>query len=66
MYKSAIVIALLASLAGLAGCATRGETLGTLGGAAVGYGVSGGSPLGTAVGGVVGYEAGRNYSQHHR
>ena len=66
MYKSAIVIALLASVAGLAGCATRGETVGTLGGAAAGYGLTGGSVLGTAVGGVAGYEVGRNYSQHHR
>ena len=65
MYKSALVIALLASIAGLAGCATRGETVGTLGGAAAGYGLTG-SPLGGAVGGVAGYEVGRNYSQHHR
>jgi len=66
MFKSAIAIALLASVAGLAGCATRGETVGTLGGAAVGAGLSQGSLLGTAAGGVVGYEVGRNYSQHHR
>ena len=66
MFKSAIAIALLASVAGLSGCATRGETVGTLGGAAVGAGLSQGSLLGTAAGGVVGYEVGRNYSQHHR
>ena len=66
MYKSAIAIALLASLTALAGCATRGETVGTLAGAGVGYGATGGSALGTAAGGVIGYEVGRNYSQHHR
>jgi len=66
MFKSAIAIALLASVAALAGCATRGETVGTLGGAAVGAGLSQGSLLGTAAGGAVGYQVGRNYSQHHR
>jgi hypothetical protein len=66
MFKSALWIVLFASLLSIAGCATRGETAGTLGGAAVGYGLSGGGVLGTTVGAVAGYEVGRNYSQHHR
>ncbi|HYC45223.1 MAG TPA: glycine zipper 2TM domain-containing protein [Burkholderiales bacterium] len=60
-YLVAIALAL-----GLSACGTTNETLGTVGGAAlggaVGSAVSGGSTLGTvggaAVGGIVGHEVG--------
>jgi hypothetical protein len=66
MFKLAMAIAAVATFAGLAGCATRSETVGTLGGAAVGAAATGGSGLGTAAGGVVGYEAGKEYDKRHR
>jgi hypothetical protein len=65
MLKSSIGIALLASLLGLAGCATRAETVGTFGGATVGAAVGGGN-VGTLGGAMVGYAAGRAYDQHHQ
>lgn len=58
---------------GLAACGGRGETVGTVGGAAlggaVGNSVTGGSALGTlggaAVGGFIGNQAGESYDQRH-
>lgn len=58
---------------GLAACGGRGETVGTVGGAAlggaVGNSVTGGSTLGTlggaAVGGYVGNQAGQSYDKRH-
>ena len=66
MLKSVFGIAVLAAFVGISGCATRAETVGTAGGAAAGYGLSGGSAPGTAAGGVVGYEAGKVYDHHNR
>ena len=66
MLKSAISVALLASILGVAGCASRAQTVGTAGGAAVGYGVTGGSAIGTVAGGVVGNQAGKEYDRRHR
>ncbi len=59
-------ILICAALVALGGCASRAETAGTLGGAAIGSAASGGGVLGTAAGGVVGYEAGKVYDQKHR
>ena len=58
----------------LAGCGSRGETIGTAGGAvaggAIGSAATGGSTVGTlggaAIGGVVGHEVGRDYDKRHR
>ena len=66
MTKLPAGIIISAALIALAGCASKGETIGTLGGAAVGNAATGGSVLGTAAGGVVGYEAGKTYDQKHR
>jgi len=64
--KSSIAIALVASLVGLAGCATKAETIGTAGGAAVGAAVSNGGTIGTLGGAMVGYGLGHTYEDHHR
>ncbi len=69
-YFIAVVFALTA---GLAGCGGRGETVGTVGGAAVGgavgSAVTGGSTIGTlggaAAGGYIGNKAGENYDKKH-
>jgi osmotically inducible lipoprotein OsmB len=58
---------------GLAACGGRGETVGTVGGAAlggaVGSAVSGGSTIGTlggaAAGGYIGNKAGEDYDKRH-
>jgi hypothetical protein len=65
MRRSAIALVLIASFASFAGCASRAETVGTLGGAAAGNVISGGGTVGTAAGGVVGYEAGKQYDKRH-
>jgi hypothetical protein len=65
MTKLPIAIVLFALAVAVSGCASRAETVGTLGGAAVGSAASGGSAVGTAAGGVVGYEAGKVYDQKH-
>ena len=65
---SAILLAL-----GLAACGGRGETVGTVGGAAlggaVGSSVTGGSTIGTlggaAAGGYLGNKAGEDYDKRH-
>ena len=67
-YLIAIALAL-----GLSACGTTNETLGTVGGAAlggaVGSAVTGGSTLGTiggaAIGGVVGNRVGDDYDKKH-
>jgi hypothetical protein len=64
--KSSIAIALVASLVGLAGCATKAETIGTASGAALGAAVSNGGSVGTLGGAMVGYGMGRAYEDHHR
>ena len=70
MYKYLVVVAL--AFGSLAGCGTTNETLGTVGGAALGgaagSAISGGSALGTiggaAVGGIVGHEIGERADRH--
>lgn len=66
MFRSAIAIVLVGTLAGIAGCASRAETVGTAGGAVVGNAATGGSALGTIGGGAVGYEAGKYYDEKHK
>lgn len=66
MLKSALAIAVLAASVGISGCASRAQAIGTAGGAAAGYGLTGGSAPGTAAGGVVGYEAGKAYDERNR
>jgi osmotically inducible lipoprotein OsmB len=75
MMKAIITVCIsLAAALTLAGCGTRAETVGTVGGAAVGAGVgssvTGGGALGTvggaAAGGVVGHELGKEYDKRHR
>ena len=71
-----LVAAVLAitTAVGLSACASRSETVGTVGGAvaggAVGSAVTGGSAVGTiggaAIGGAVGNEAGRRYEEKHK
>jgi len=64
----------LAGTIGLGACGTRGETIGTIGGAvggaAVGSAVTGGSTLGTiggaAAGGYIGHELGEEYERRNR
>ncbi len=72
-YVIAVVLACATSI-GLSACASRGETVGTVGGAvaggAIGSAATGGSAVGTlggaAIGGAVGNEAGRRYEERHR
>lgn len=64
MFKSSIVIAALAATAGISGCATRAETIGTGAGMAAGAAVGGGT-MGTVGGAMVGYAAGRAYDNKH-
>jgi len=64
MFRSGIGIAVLASLIGVTGCATRAETVGAATGVAAGAALGGGA-LGTIGGGMVGYAAGRSYEEHH-
>jgi osmotically inducible lipoprotein OsmB len=75
MSKSFIVLGIaLASALGISGCGSRGETVGTVGGAAlggvVGSSVSGGSTIGTvggaAAGGIIGHEVGQRYEERHK
>lgn len=74
MLKSVAVSLALAGALGLAGCGSTGETVGTLGGAAVGGAVgssaTGGSTIGTvggaAAGGVIGHELGERYEERRR
>src|SRR6476661_1058335 len=76
MLKSLIAGCAVAGMLGLSACSGmgRGETVGTVGGAAaggaVGSAVTGGSTLGTlggaALGGYAGHEAGANYDKKHQ
>ncbi|HEX2566298.1 MAG TPA: glycine zipper 2TM domain-containing protein [Burkholderiales bacterium] len=67
-----LLAAMLLAL-GLAACGGRGETVGTVGGAAVGgavgSAVTGGSTIGTlggaAAGGYIGNKAGEDYDKRH-
>jgi hypothetical protein len=65
MNRSSIGIALVASLVGLAGCATKERVIGTAAGAAVGAAVSDGGKIGTLGGAMVGYGLGRVYEDRH-
>ena len=72
-YLIAVVLACAGTI-GLSSCASKGETVGTVGGAvaggAIGSAVTDGSTVGTvggaAVGGVVGHEAGRRYEERQK
>jgi osmotically inducible lipoprotein OsmB len=72
-YVIAVVLA-CATTIGLSACASRGETVGTVGGAvaggAIGSAATGGSAVGTlggaAIGGAVGHEAGQRYEERHK
>ena len=69
MLKSALALSIVAVCVGVAGCASRAETVGTVAGTAAGAGIGSGpigTPLGAAAGGVIGYEAGRYYDQHKK
>lgn len=76
MMKSFVAIFAVAGVLGLSACSGmgRGETVGTVGGAAaggaVGSAVTGGSTVGTlggaAVGGYLGHEAGTEYDRRNR
>jgi osmotically inducible lipoprotein OsmB len=64
----------LASVFGIAGCGSTGETVGTVGGAvvggAVGSAATGGSTIGTvggaAAGGYIGHQIGERYEERKR
>ena len=74
MLKYLVAIALaLAGTFGLSACASRSETVGTVGGAAaggaLGSSVTGGSTIGTvggaAAGGYIGNQLGKDYHKKH-
>jgi len=72
-YLIAVVLACAGTI-GLSSCASKGETVGTVGGAvaggAIGSAATGGSTVGTlggaAIGGAVGNEAGRRYEDRQK
>jgi osmotically inducible lipoprotein OsmB len=75
MSKFLIAVGIaFASALGIAGCGSTGETVGTVGGAAVGGAVgsevSGGSTMGTiggaAAGGYIGHQIGERYEERNR
>ena len=75
MSKFLIVVGIaLASALGISGCGSKGETVGTVGGAvlggAAGSAATGGSTIGTvggaAVGGIIGHEVGERYEERNR
>lgn len=65
MKKSLLAVSILSAFVAIGGCATRAETVGTFGGAALGAGLGGGT-MGTVGGAMVGYAAGRSYGDHHQ
>ena len=65
MSRTKIGIALIASLVGVAGCASKAQTIGTATGAAIGAAVSDGGKIGTIGGAMVGYGLGRVYENRH-
>ena len=74
MTKVLIAVLACAGAIGLSACASKGETVGTVGGAvaggAIGSAATGGSTVGTvggaALGGAVGNEAGRRYEERKK
>ena len=64
MFKSGLGIAVLAAVVGIAGCASRAETVGAASGAAIGAAIGGGT-IGTVGGAMLGYGAGRSYDQRN-
>lgn len=74
MTKLYVIAIALASALGIAGCGSTGETVGTVGGAAIGGAVgsaaTGGSTIGTvggaAAGGIIGHEVGQRYEERRR
>jgi osmotically inducible lipoprotein OsmB len=76
MIKSFVALCAVAGMLGLSACSGmgRGETVGTVGGAAaggaIGSAVTGGSTVGTlggaAVGGYLGHEAGTEYDRRRQ
>jgi len=74
MTKVLIAVLACAGTIGLSACASKGETVGTVGGAvaggAIGSAATGGSAVGTlggaALGGAVGNEAGRRYEERQK
>jgi len=65
MYRSTIGIALVASLVGLGGCASKEATIGAAAGTAIGAAVSDGGVIGTMGGAMVGYGLGKVYEKRH-
>jgi hypothetical protein len=65
MYRSTIGIALVASLVGLGGCASKATTIGAATGTAIGAAVSDGGVIGTMGGAMVGYGLGKVYDHKH-
>lgn len=75
MTKFFIVLGIaLAAALGISACGSTGETVGTVGGAAIGGAVgsevTGGSTIGTvggaAAGGIIGHEVGERYEERRR
>jgi osmotically inducible lipoprotein OsmB len=74
MTKVLIAVLACAGAIGLSACASKGETVGTVGGAvaggAIGSAATGGSTVGTVggavVGGVIGNEVGERYDERNR
>jgi hypothetical protein len=64
MIKSSLAVAVLASVVGISGCASKAETIGMGAGMATGAAVGGGA-IGTVGGAMVGYAAGRAYDQRN-
>lgn len=74
MGKPLIAVTLACATIGLSACASKGATVGTVGGAvaggAIGSAATGGSTVGTlggaAIGGAVGHEAGERYEERRK
>lgn len=66
MFRSGIRIALLASVIGVAGCASKAQTIGAAGGAALGAAISDGGMFGTVGGAMLGYGVGKAYEGRDR
>lgn len=65
MFRTGIGIFFLASVIGLAGCASKAQTIGAASGAALGAAISDGGALGTVGGAMLGYGVGRAYEARH-
>lgn len=66
MFRSGISVVLLVSVIGVTGCASKAETIGTAGGAALGAAISDGGMFGTVGGAMLGYGVGKAYEQRGR